>query len=119
MAIASITNVVLQRNEAKQVTDAVAVDASLGAKVSYANKSDGKILLMITNGGSAGAKKATIVAGNSLQGTEDLVISVAQGKTMAIVVESGKYMNVSGDYKDCIVVKGESTDIKVLAIELP
>lgn len=119
MAIASITNVELKRNEAKQIIDAVAVDGSAGAKVSYANKSDGKILLMLTNGGSAGAKKATILAGNSLQGTENLEISVAQGKTMAIVVESGKFMNVSGDYKDCIVIKGESTDIKVQAIELP
>lgn len=119
MAIASITNVVLARNEAKEITAPVAVDTTLGAKVDYSNKSDGRILLMLTNSGTAGAKKATILAGNSLQGTENLGISVAQGKTMAIVVESGKFMNVSGDYKDCIVIKGESTDIKVQAIELP
>lgn len=119
MAIASISNVELKRNEAKQLTEAVAVDTTLGAKVNYGNKSDGSILLMITNGGSAGAKKATIVKGNGLQGTEDLEISVAQGKTVAIVIESGKYMNVSGEYKDQVIVKGETTDIKVQAVELP
>lgn len=119
MAIAEITNVELIRNEAKELTTAVAVDASAGAKINFANKSDGRILLLLTNSNASGAKKATILKGNSLQGVEDLEISIPQSKTYAIVIESGKFMNVSGDNKGYVIIKGESTDIKVQAVELP
>lgn len=118
MAIAEITNVSLLRNEPKVLVDAVAVDANDGAGVDYTNRSDGRILLLITNG-NASAQKATIVKGNSLQGVEDLEISIEASKTVAIVVESGKFMNVSGEYKGKVIIKGESADIKVQAIELP
>lgn len=119
MAIANITNVSLLRNEAKELTTAVAVDATLGAEIDYTNKSDGRILLLITNSNASAAKKATILKGNSLQGVEDLEISIPQGKTYAICIESGKFMNVSGEYKGKVIIKGESVDIKVQAIELP
>lgn len=118
MAIAEIKNVELVRNEAKELTAAVAVDASAGAKVNYTNKSDGRILLLLTNGNSA-TKKATILKGNSLQGVEDLEISIPANKIYAIVVESGKFMNVSGDNKGYVIIKGETADIKVQAVELP
>lgn len=119
MAVAEITNVDLVRNEAKELTDAVAVDVTDGAKVDYTNRSDGRILLLLTNSNASGAKKATILKGNSLQGVEDLEISIPQSKTYAIVIESGKFMNVSGDNKGYVIIKGESTDIKVQAVELP
>ena len=112
MAVAEITNVDLVRNEAKELIDAVAVDVTDGARVDYTNRSDGRILLLITNG-NASAQKATI------QGVEDLEISIEANKTVAIVVESGKFMNVSGDNKGYVIIKGESADIKVQAIELP
>lgn len=119
MAVAEITNVDLVRNEAKELVDAVAVDVTDGAKVDYTNRSDGRILLLLTNSNASEAKKATIVQGNSLQGVEDLEISIEANKTVAIVVESGKFMNVSGDNKGYVIIKGESADIKVQAIELP
>lgn len=119
MAVAEITNVDLVRNEAKELTDAVAVDVTDGAKVDYTNRSDGRILLLLTNSNASSAKKATIVQGNSLQGVEDLEISIPANKTYAIVVESGKFMNVSGDNKGYVIIKGESADIKVQAVELP
>lgn len=119
MALAEITNVDLVRNEAKELVDAVAVDVTDGAKVDYTNRSDGRILLLLTNSNASEAKKATIVQGNSLQGVEDLEISIEANKTVAIVVESGKFMNVSGDNKGYVIIKGESADIKVQAIELP
>lgn len=119
MAVAEITNVDLVRNEAKELTDAVAVDATDGAKVDYTNRSDGRILLLLTNSNASSAKKATIVQGNSLQGVEDLEISIPANKTYVIVVESGKFMNVSGDNKGYVIIKGASADIKVQAVELP
>ena len=119
MAMTEVKNTELIRNEAKEIETAVAVDVSDGVSVDYTNKSDGRILLMITNGNESNAKKATIVKGNALQGVEDLEISIPAGKTYGIVVESGKFGNVYGDNKGKIIVTGESTDIKVQAVELP
>lgn len=114
----SVTNTVLVRNEAKVLEDAVAIKM-VGVTVDYENKSCGKILLIIANGGSA-AKKATIVKGDSLQGTEDLEISVTNGKSIGIVIESGKFENVSGDNKGKVVIKGEDdTSLTVQVVELP
>lgn len=114
----SVTNTVLTRNEAKVLEDAVAIKMA-GVTVDYENKSCGKILLIISNGGSA-AKKATIVKGNSLQGTEDLEISVTNGKSVGLVIESGKFENVSGDNKGKVVIKGEDdTSLTVQVVELP
>lgn len=118
MAMSEITNTELLRNEAKEILEPVAVDASEGASIDYSNKSDGRILLMITNSASDD-KNATILKGNSLQGVEDLVITIPAGKTYGIVIESGKYANVSGDNKGKVIITGESADITVQAIELP
>ena len=113
-----VTNTILVRNEAKVLEDAVAIKMA-GVTVDYENKSCGKILLIISNGGSA-AKKATIVKGNSLQGTEDLEISVTNGKSVGLVIESGKFENVSGDNKGKVVIKGEDdTSLTVQVVELP
>lgn len=118
MAMSEIVNTELLRNEAKEIEEAVAVDATAGASVDYTNQSDGRILLMITNTGSA-EQKATILRGDALQGVEDLEISIPAGKTFGIVIESGKFVNVSGEYKGKVVITGESADITVQAIELP
>ena len=117
MAIVKITNTKLKRNEAQEITAAAAVDATAGASIDYSNQSDGKIL--INNGNSSAAKKATILKGNALQGVEDLEISIPAGKTYGIVVESGKFENVSGDNKGKVIIKGESADITIQTIELP
>lgn len=119
MAKVEIKNTSLARNEAKEVLSAVAVDATAGASVDYTNMSDGRIFLMFTNSNASAAKKVTILKGNGLQGTEDLEISIPASKIYGIVIESGKFANVSGDDKGKVVIKGESADIKVQAIELP
>lgn len=114
----SVTNTVLVRNEAKVLEDAVALKIA-GVTVDYENKSCGKILLIISNGGDA-TKKATILKGNSLQGTEDLEVSVTNGKSVGIVIESGKFENVSGDNKGKVVIKSEDdTSLTVQVVELP
>ncbi len=47
-------------------------------------------------------------------------ISVTNGTTAGIVIESGKFENVSGDNKGYVVIKGEdATSLKVQVIELP
>lgn len=112
------TNSIIVRNEATVLEDAVALKTT-GLAIDYSNKSCGKILILISNTGSA-AKKATIVKGDSLQGTEDMEISVTNGTTAGIVIESGKFENVSGDNKGYVVIKGEdATSLKVQVIELP
>lgn len=119
MAMTEIKNTELIRNEAKEIETAVAVDETAGASVDYTNKSDGRILLMITNENGSASKKVTVLKGNALQGTEDLEISIPAGKTYGIVVESGKFENVSGKNAGKVIIKGESTDITVQAVELP
>lgn len=118
MAMSEIINTELLRNEAKEVESAVAVDAIAGASVDYTNKSDGRILLLLTNAGGA-EQKATILRGDALQGVEDLEIAIPAGKTFGIVIESGKFVNVSGENKGKVIITGESADITVQAIELP
>ena len=118
MSVVKIENTQLVRNEAKEVVSQVAVNVTDGACIDFSNKSDGRILLLFTNAGSA-QKKVTILKGNSVQGVEDLEFSVPASKTFGIVIESGKFANVFGDNAGYVVVKGESADIKVQAIELP
>ena len=114
----NVTNTVLIRNEAKVLEDAVALKIA-GITIDYENKSCGKILLIISNGGTA-AKKATILKGNSLQGTEDLEVSVTNGKSVGIVIESGKFENIYGENKGKVVVKSEDdTSLKIQVVELP
>lgn len=112
------TNSIIVRNEATVLENAVALKTT-GLAINYSNKSCGKILILISNTGSA-AKKATIVKGDSLQGTEDMEIPVANGTTVGITIESGKFENVSGENKGYVVMKGEdSTSLKVQVVELP
>ena len=100
-----ITNTVLdERNVAVEAEDAVAITTE-GVAINYEGRSCGKILLMISN---------------SEQGTEDLEISVTNSKTSAIVIESGKFENLSGENKGKVVIKGEDAEsLKVQVIELP
>lgn len=113
-----VTNSVIIRNEATVLEGAVALKTT-GLAIDYSNKSCGKMLILISNTGSA-AKKATIVKGDSLQGTEDMEISVTNGTTVGVVIESGKFENVSGENKGMVVIKGEdSASLKVQVVELP
>jgi len=118
MAIVNITNTKLTRNEAATFPTAVAVDATAGAAIDLTNKSDGRILIIIQNIAEA-SKTATIKAGNGLQGVEDLEITVAASTTKCIVIESGKYKNVTGDNKGKVIIKGTDANIKIAVVELP
>ena len=47
-------------------------------------------MILIENGGSS-AGDVTFKAGNGIQGVADLVVNVANGKTKAVVLESGAF----------------------------
>ena len=116
MSQVAITNTKLKFNEAGALPAATAMtSATDGCTVDYTGKEDGKILLILEASAEATAK---ILAGNGLQGTEDLEITLASGDKKCIVVESGKFVNVYGDNKGKLIVNG-STSVKVAAVELP
>lgn len=82
-----------------------------------------KVLILIKNAHADTAKDAWILKGNGVgQPASDLAcldITAASATIMPVIVETSKYMNWSGTYKNKIVVKGESTDIQVAVIGLP
>ena len=116
MSQVSITNTKLKYNEAGVLPAAVVMtNAADGCAVDYTGKEDGKVLLILEASAEATAK---ILAGNGLQGTEDLEIALASGDKKCIVVESGKFVNVYGENKGKLIING-STSVKVAAVELP
>ena len=127
MAATTVTNTVLKRNEAKAVPTAVTVAKTDGALVTF-DKDDQKILLLLKNNVSNATHTAVIKAGNGLQGVSDLEITLTgtnttAGNEKAIVIESGRYVNVSGDNKGKVNIvdkdKTTGTQIEVRAIVLP
>lgn len=94
-----------------------AVDATDGAEFEMSGRDD-KVVVLIQNAATA-AKNVTIKAGNGIQGVNDYVESVAASSTTAIVLESGRFKNVSGNDKGKVIIMGASADIKVAVIELP
>lgn len=119
MAQVAITNAKLAYNEATAVPAATAcTSATDGAAINYTGKEDGRILLILNNKAVSGSINAKILKGNGLQGVEDLTVAVTAATPKAIVIESGKFVNVSGTNKGKVIVNG-STDLTVIAIELP
>ena len=122
MAATVITKVELKRSEAKEMPTGATAAKTEGATVAF-DKADEKILLMLKNAVANVTHTAVIRAGNGLQGVSDLEIPIDGGKEVAVVVESGRYMNVSGDNKGKVVVASKDTttgtQIEVRAIALP
>jgi hypothetical protein len=83
------------------------------------NGQDTKFLVLIQNGHATAAKTATVKSGNGLQGVNDITVSIAAGNYTYVVLESGKFKNVSGDDKGKVIIVGESTDIKIAVFKLP
>lgn len=80
-----------------------------GAVVEF-DHPDEKIMLVI------GTATATIKKGNALQGVKDLVVTFTAG-TRCVVIESGAYVNVSGDNKGKILITGATATVS--AVSLP
>ena len=127
MGATAITKTVVTRNAATNVPTAATVAKTDGALVTF-DKDDQKILLLLKNNVSNATHTAVIKAGNGLQGVSDLEITLTgtnttAGNEKAIVIESGRYVNVSGDNKGKVNIVSKDTDagnqIEVRAIVLP
>lgn len=108
MAVTAIQKGRMTLNGALELPAAVACGAD-GATVEY-DAEDRRILLMI------GTADATIKAGNGIQGTEDLVIPFTTGKTKAVVIESGKFVNTSGPHKGKILITGATATVQAVVL---
>lgn len=121
MSATAITKTALTINTAAAAPSAATVAAAEGALITY-DKADQKILLLLKNNITNATNTAVIKAGNGLQGVSDLEVTLAASAEKVIVIESGKYMNVSGDNKGKVNVQDKvttTTTIEVRAIVLP
>lgn len=94
-----------------------AIDATDGAEIAL-DGHDERSVLLVHNSSSTAASTVTVHKGNGLQGVSDLEYSVAAGKIALIVLESGKFKNVSGDDKGKVIISGAAA-LKVAFIKLP
>lgn len=117
MAATAITPTALTLNGSVALPATAALDGTDGGIIDFTGVDD-KIAIIVENSDSTNAETFTIKAGNALQGTVDLVESIAKSTTKVYVIESGLYKNISGANKDKVVVTG-SADVKVAAILLP
>ena len=74
-----------------------ALDGTAGAEIQFDGQ-DTKIVILIENSGSSGPGDVTFKAGNGIQGVADLVVNVANGKTKAVVLESGAVLKRRARY---------------------
>ncbi|PWL49501.1 MAG: hypothetical protein DBY36_07745 [Clostridiales bacterium] len=113
MAAATVTTKKLKWNEADSVTLATA-DATDGAYVTPAN--DEATVLILT---ASAALTATVKAGDGIQGVADLEVSMTNGATKYLSVESGRYKITSGPNAGKILVKTSAAGLTVGCLALP
>lgn len=127
MSATAITKVEVTRNAATNVPTAATVAKTDGALVTF-DKDDQKILLLLKNNITNATHTAVIKAGNGLQGVSDLEITLTgtdttAGNEKAVVIESGRFVNVSGANKGKIQILSKDqttgTQIEVRAIAMP
>ena len=88
-----------------------------------ANEKDQKYVILVQNTNASDAKSAYVVAGDdpTWGGLGDLKVEVAKSSIVAINVESAAYKQMTNDkgHKEEILIKSDSTDIKVAVVKLP
>ena len=89
MAATAIALTKIPLNGGVELPATAALDGTAGAEIQFDGQ-DTKIVILIENGGSS-AGDVTFKAGNGIQGVADLVVNVANGKTKAVVLESGAF----------------------------
>ena len=110
MAVTAISKTVVPLNTGTAIAAAVACGAD-GAVIDYSDQPDGKILLLI------GTAEATIQAGDGFQSKGvNLVVPFETGKTKAVVIESGRYMQTSGANKGKILITGATATVQAIAL---
>lgn len=106
----------LSWNEFSELPDAEDVNTDTGALVPMG--ADDKMLIILSNSGDA-ETDVTVKAGDGIQATEDITVTVPEGKEVAVSVESGKFLITKGENKGNVLVTCESAGVKARAIELP
>ena len=89
-----------------------------GATVDFTGKGD-KVAILVHNADSTNDATLTVKAGNSIQGVNDMVKTIAKGSYVAITVDTGAFKNVSGANKGKALLIGSDTDLSFAVIELP
>ena len=105
---------ILKLNEGKEV---IAISKSAAFTLELTG-GDYKTVIFMTNSSGSSAT-VTFAKGNGIQGVgSDLVVTIANSKTFAIVLDSGYFKNVSGTDKDAVKIT-PSAAISFLICELP
>ena len=116
MAIVKLTpSKIAKWNEASGAVPFTALNSD-GAYYEHTARDDRNVILVQNSASSA--SNLTIKKGNGLQGVADEVISIPASSTVAIVIESGRFKNVSGDNKGMVILTGAST-LLVGVVEMP
>ena len=124
MAVKKVTPVVLEgfnKFELDALTFVAATTAADGFTIDVSGHADHKILMLFqnTNSGTT-ARTVTVKRGNGLQGVKDLASGdIEAGEVGAVVVESGHFLNVSGDDKGLLKVVPSHAELKMACIILP
>ena len=113
MAASKVTTRQLRWNEAGAVT-LTAVDAADGAVLTPAGDEATVIILS-----STAAVTATIKAGDGIQGTSDLTVSVAANSTQYIALESGRFCMTKGADRGKIRVTTSAAGLSAGCLALP
>ena len=105
---------ILKLNEAKEV---VPISKSAAFTLELTG-GDYKTAILMANAGESSATVAFAI-GNGIQGAgANLSVTVGAGDTMAIVLDSGYFKNVSGTAKDAVTIT-PSAAISFTVVELP
>lgn len=122
MSATAITKLVLSDvNTAGAVPAGAAVAANEGALIVF-DKRDQSSLVILENSNTSATATAIVKAGNGLQGVADLSITLAASEKKCVVIESGRFKNVSGTNKGKVLILDNdttATTLKVSCIVLP
>ena len=132
MAATAITNSVFKKEilEAVGATAAVGTDTSVDTYVGNSTPSqyalidmtdvaDERFLLVVENAHASAEKSVSLYPSDGYGNKGTFTASLAAGAITAMVIESAHYKQMSGTYKNKLIVGGSSTDIKVAAYKLP
>lgn len=117
MAATEITLNKMKRGEALSLPVSSAVDATNGAYIDFSGD-DGRILIIMENSDSSNAETVTVKAGDGIQATGDLSITLTASQKALVNIESGPYKIMSGTNKNKVKVSA-SADVKLAAVLLP
>lgn len=79
------------------------------------NNGDHRMLLLLKNTGSA-AGNVYVTKGNSIQAVAELVVTIPAGGIWVITPESGKFKQVTGDFKGNIMLSAGTATMQAVAI---